>query len=329
MQETQKPKHSDSFQVVSAPNATLDEKYHRARDRWLHYANTLETAPAPLDVDIEISSLCNLDCVMCERRRMTRKPMNMPFGLFTAIIDQCQAIGVDQVKLNLWGESLMNPHFLDMVRYAKEHSDLILQFNTNANLLTPELSRGLVAAGLDKMTVSFDGMSASTYEKIRRKGDFQRVWDNVHTLIEAKQQAGSRLPLLTLQILQTPDTMPEVEQFVAYWTGKADFVSVTNISALVDQGVLQHSVREEKRSTARVPCAEIWQRLSVFADGTVTVCCSDFQGFLAIGKLSEDSLLGLWQGEKLRELRRRHRAHDFTDLVCERCTSTFRYQDPS
>ncbi|MEW6593972.1 MAG: radical SAM protein [Thermodesulfobacteriota bacterium] len=327
MKETATSRHSDTFKVVATTDAALDEKYRRARERWEYHARTLEVAPAPLDVDIEISSFCNLDCVMCERRRMTRTPMNMSLPLFKAIIDQCQAIGVDQVKLNLWGESLVNPRFLDMVRYAKENSDLILQFNTNANLLTPELSQGIVAAGLDKMTISFDGMSAPVYEKIRRKGKFQRVWDNVHALLDAKHQAGSRLPLLTLQILQTPDTLPEIEQFVAYWTGKADFVSVTNISALVDQGILAQSVREQKRSAERIPCAEIWQRLSVFADGTVTVCCSDFQGFLAIGKIGEDRLLDLWRGEKLQKLRQRHRVGDLEGLVCAQCTSTFRYQE--
>lgn len=327
MKESQEPRHSDAFKVVSTTAAALEEKYRRSRERWDHYSSTLEIAPAPLDVDIEISSLCNLDCVMCERRRMTRKPQNMSFPLFKTIIDECQEIGVDQVKLNLWGESLMNPKFLEMVNYAKENSDLILQFNTNANLLTPELSRNLVAAGLDKMTVSFDGMTAATYEKVRRNGNFQRVWENVHALIEAKHQAGSRFPLLTLQILQTPDTMPEIEQFVAYWTNKADFVSVTNISALVDQEILTHSVRETKRCAERGPCAEIWQRLSVFADGTVTVCCSDFQGFLAIGTAGEHRLLDLWRGEKLQALRRRHKEHNFAGIVCERCTSTFRYTD--
>lgn len=321
------PRHSGAFKVVAAVGAALDEKHRRARERWAHHSATLELAPAPLDVDIEVSSLCNLDCVMCERKRMTRKPMNMPFELFTAIIAECRDMGVDQVKLNLWGESLMNPRFLDMVRFAKANSDLILQFNTNANLLTPELSRGLVAAGLDKMTVSFDGMSAATYEKIRRKGNFERVWANVHALLAAKQEAGSRLPLLTLQILQTPDTLAEVDAFVEYWTNKADYVSVTNISAVVDQGILDHSVREERRTAERTPCAELWQRLSVFADGAVTVCCSDFQGFLAIGRVGEDRLLDLWRGEKLQELRRRHRAGDLAGLVCDRCTSTFRYED--
>lgn len=327
MNNGKKSKHSDSFKVLADKNLALEEKYRQARERWKRYSSTLELAPAPLDVDIEISSFCNLDCIMCERRRMTRKPMNMSFPLFTAIIDECREMGVDQVKLNLWGESLLNPRFLDMVRYAKDNSDLILQFNTNANILTPDLSKGMIAAGLDKMTVSFDGMSAATYEKIRRKGNFEQVWANVHALLAAKEEAGSLLPLLTLQIIQTPDTLGEVDDFVAYWTGKVDYVSVTNISAVVDQGILSHSVREEKRTAERVPCAELWQRLSVFADGTVTVCCSDYQGFLAIGRVGQDRLLDLWHGEKLQELRRKHKAGNLSSLVCDRCTSTYRYEN--
>lgn len=319
-------KHSRQFKVMAKTRREVEEKYRAARERWERYSASLEVADQPLDVDIEISSHCNLDCMMCERCRMTRRPGNMSLDLFKAIVDECDAIGVDQVKLNLWGESLINPQFLDMVRYAKRNTSLALQFNTNANLLTEELARGIVEAGLDKMTVSFDGMTAPTYAKIRRKGDFDTVWKNVHRLLEIKEESGAVLPLVTLQILQTPDTIGEVDDFVAYWSGKADYVSVTNISSMADQSILDLSVREDSRTTQCKPCEQLWQRLSIYDDGRVTVCCSDYQGYLVIGKVGEDKLIDLWHGEKLTELRRRHKALDFDGLVCKTCSSTFKYE---
>jgi hypothetical protein len=303
------------------------------REAELYYSAPVELADGsyalasvPPHVDLELTNVCDLACEFCETLVMKRKPGMMSLKLFKKIVDQCEAIGVRSCKLNLWGESLLNKQLCNMVDYAKTHSKLILQFNTNANRLTPEISRRLVSAGLDRLTVSIDGITKETYEKLRVKGSYEDVFRNVHDLMDIKKQLNTNDPHLTVQIIRTTENANEIEPFVEYWKNCADQVTVTNIGITVTESILRFSLRE-RNGLGRKACEQPWQRLSVLWDGTVTVCCSDFEGVLAIGKVDETSLLDLWHGEKLTRLRRRHAARDFDGLICKTCTETRNYSN--
>jgi hypothetical protein len=193
--------------------------------------------------------------------------------------------------------------------------------------MTPKISEGLIDAALDKITISLDGISKRTYEQVRRGSNFEKVMDNINTLLRKKIEKKSQLPLVTLQIIRMAITKHEVDYFVDYWKDRVDCVSVTNIGATTaDEKVLSLSLREQNR-IGFVPCEQLWQRLSVLWDGTVTVCCNDFDGFLAIGRIGVDSLIDLWRGEKLMNLRKRHKNLNFDGLVCSKCASIVHYKD--
>jgi uncharacterized radical SAM superfamily protein len=323
----QKTSHSKNFAVVSGDGAVIDQRNRRSRERWERVSQTLELEPAPLHVDIELTNICDLKCEMCERRLMKRPLGMMTKETFQTIIDECKDIGVDSVKLSGWGESLLHKDLIEMIRYAKENSELILHFNTNANQMTDKISEGIVDAGLDKLTISLDGISKKTYEKVRRGGKFEKVRGNIDSLLDVKKQNKSFLPVVTLQIIRMSITEHEVDLFVDYWKDRVDYVSVTNIGATTsDEKILSLSLREKKRVGFK-PCEQLWQRFTIFWDGTVTVCCNDFDGYLAVGKVGVDSLIDLWRGEKLTNLRKRHKDLNFDGLVCGKCANIVRYND--
>ncbi len=310
--------HSDDYKVVATSQSDGGQfHYHPMRVAGSGY----EVATVPPHVDIELTNICDLACEFCETLVMKRNKGLMTFKTFKKVVDQCHAIGVRSVKLNLWGESVLNKKLCEMVEYAKQNTNLILQFNTNANRLAPEISRRLVAAGLDRLTVSVDGITKETYEKLRVRGKYERVFDNIHRLFELKKSLGANKPHVTLQIIRTTENHHEIAPFVEYWGKYADQVSVTNISITATESVLRFSLRE-KKGRGKKPCEQPWQRISVLWDGTVTVCCFDFEGLLAIGHIDRNSLLELWRGEKMAELRKRHASLDFQGLICNTCTET-------
>jgi hypothetical protein len=278
----------------------------------------------PSHVDIELTNVCDLACEFCETLVMKRKPGMMSLETFQRIVDECEEIGVRSVKLNLWGESLLNKQLCQMVDYAKKNTKLILQFNTNANRLTPDISRKLVKSGLNRITISIDGITKETYEKLRVKGSFEDVYRNVDDLLRIKKELGSSAPHVTVQIIKTTENASEIEPFVEFWRDKVDEVSVTNIGITVTESVLRFSLRE-KNQKIRKPCEQPWQRLSILWDGTVTVCCSDFEGALSIGSLTDSSLTDLWHGPEMTTLRKRHVEKDFEGLICKTCTETWDY----
>lgn len=312
--------HVENFRVVRELSSG-DEHYRKSRERWEHYTKTKEVAKVPLHVDVELTNVCDLRCPFCETLSMQRPKGLMSEETFQTLVRECDEIGVDSIKLNLWGESLLHKQLLEFIQFAKKYSKLILQFNTNANRMPLKLSRGMVEAGLDRLTVSMDGITKETYEKMRVGGKFEKVMENIEALIAAKKELGGDKPHLTLQIIRTNENLEEIEQFVKHWEPKVDRVSVTNICTTNTPEVLEYSLREDQK-IGRKPCDQIWQRLSVLYDGRVTVCCNDYDGFLVIGQLGQDKLVDLWHGEKLTTLRNRHRALDFQGLVCNNCTES-------
>ncbi len=306
---------------MKSKNILDNPVYKATRERWDHYTNTLELCEVPLHVDIELTNICALSCMMCERKLMTRPRGMMSMEIFKRIVDEAHSIGVDSLKLNLWGESILHKKMMEMIRYAKTSTPLILQFNTSADAMSCEISEGFIREGLDKITISIDAVNSKTYEKIRAGANFDRVMSNIHHLIDTRKKAGSSLPNITVQMVRMTENLSEVDDFVRYWTGKADNVSVIDIVATTaDKDVLKLATWRAR--TKRKPCEQLFQRLSVLWDGTVTMCCSDYDGFLTIGNINKDSLKDLWLSGKLQEMRRRHKTLDFGGTVCDICSYT-------
>ena len=58
-----------------------------------------------------------------------------------------------------------------------------------------------VESGLDYMMVSIDGATQEVYERFRRKGDLDRAYKNVRSLVAARQRLGRRTPILAWRFL--------------------------------------------------------------------------------------------------------------------------------
>ena len=313
--------HVDNFQVAFQRDEKATSAVSSARGTWKKYAAKMIVAPSPPHVDIELTNICDLECDFCETLVMQRKKGSMSLAMFQRVVDQCAEAGVPSIKLNLWGESLLNKKLIPMIEYAKKRCKAAIQFNTNANRLTPKIAEKLVLAGLDCITISVDGFTKETYEKLRIKGKYDVVLKNIDGLLEARARHNSAIPEITMQIIKMKENIDEVEAFVAYWKERVDQVSTTNIGTTSTPGVLNHSVRINFLK-GRKPCDQIWQRLSVLWDGRVTVCCNDFDGSLVVGDVLKDRLAALWAGERLTSLREKHLKLDFSNLICGTCTDS-------
>lgn len=315
--------HNENFKIIANQTEVMDidddQNFYNRPKRAVN--GGYELSPLPRHVDIELTNVCDLECGFCETLVMKRPKGMMSLKTFKQVVDQCAKMGVRSAKLNLWGESLLNKNLGKMIQYAKENSDLTLQFNANANRLSAKLARQLVTYGLDRMTISVDGITKETYEKLRVKGNYERVLENIHRLLKIRKEEGVSTPHVTLQIVRTKDNIDEIDDFVEYWEQHADQVSVTNIGITSDTSVLRFSVRQGQKS-GRKPCMQPWQRLSVLWDGSVTVCCKDYEGHLVVGDVNTSQLMDMWNCDAIQEIRKRHIDKNFEGMVCDTCTDS-------
>lgn len=275
----------------------------------------------PPTVYVELTDICNLDCVMCDRAGMSRKNGLMSMELFKKIIDNAVEIGVPSIKLNRFGESLIHPQLMEMIRYAKDKGVPWVYFTSNATLVTKEKAEALINSGLDSITFSFDGATKKTYEGIRVKANYEEVRDNIENFIRMRNEKGQESPRVVINTILSNDTADEIYDVIEYWAPKADKV---NILPVGKYGNIEHLSSMKREGLNRIrPCHHVFDRLMIFWDGVATVCCGDINGTLSIGNFKDSRIEELWKSAKFEEIRRKHRSRDLSTLpVCLKCDAS-------
>lgn len=278
--------------------------YVRNRFKWYLYPQVQYPGRFPDHVDVELSAACDMTCPMCytitEEFDQSVKKKLMSFELFKKIVDECAAHGCYSIRLSLRGEPFLNKHIVEMVRYAKRAGIKEVSTLTNGLRLNPEMFRALMEAGLDWITISFDGMG-KTYEEIRAPAKFASAVEKIRTYKRIKDEAKSVKPVIKIQPVW-PSIKDCAEEFYRLFDPYVDLITP---NPLVDY--LRHDERIEYLEN--FSCPVLYQRLVIGADGKILLCSNDEMGMHPLGDANTDSLYAVWHGPKLREARAIHRRH--------------------
>jgi radical SAM protein with 4Fe4S-binding SPASM domain len=179
----------------------------------------IDAPPLPAELQVEITSACNLRCTMC--LVSYRPPVNKLAGAMTAelfgrILDGVPTLR--RITMQGLGEPLLSPYLLEQVQAAKQRG-LTVGFNSNATLLSRRRADELVAAGLDWLHVSLDGAAAATYESIRQGAHFDTVVANLAGLVAAKRAAGSTTPWIRVVFVAMRRNVAELPELVRLLAG--------------------------------------------------------------------------------------------------------------
>jgi radical SAM protein with 4Fe4S-binding SPASM domain len=262
---------------------------------------------------------------MCPRTELVAagqfwKVAMFDFDAYRRLIDEGVKNGLSSLKYNYLGEPTLNPRLLDMVRYAKQAGVLDVMFNTNAMLLTEELSRGLIEAGLDKLFFSFDSPYPEQYEEIRVGARFETALGHIRRFHQIREELGSLTPFTRVSIVKMRDNEEQWEDF------RSLFEPIVDAVAYVDY--LEHNGQHNKERTLvllgsgknKFCCPQLWQRMFVHPDGVATVCCIDSARELQVGNVFEKSVKEIWLGEEYQKLRNLHAAGRSNEIpACARC----------
>ncbi len=285
-------------------------EYQEYRKKWNEYPGKRIVNDFPLHLDIESTNACNLRCIMCARNFMTEKIGYMEWTLFQKIIDEGAKYRLPSIKLNYRGEPLLHPQLPEMVAYAKRKGILEVQFNTNGFPLSEKKIEELLNAGLDRIIFSFDGATKETYEKIRTGSNYERVANNIETLVKMRNEKGLKRPLVRVQMVKMQENEHEVGDFLKMWIPLANRVAVS----------IKREPMGIQKEVEHFPCPQIWQRLMICWDGEVRMCCGDWQGEIILGDARESTIYELWHSEKLNQIRELHAQNRFNEIpACAHC----------
>jgi MoaA/NifB/PqqE/SkfB family radical SAM enzyme len=184
--------------------------------------------PFPKSLQVELTSYCNLKCVMCPKtlgvyRSEPNKSMEMDVldYIVTSILPY-----VHRVDVVGDGEPLLAP---DLLFYLLENANFFkipVTICSNGILLTPEFSRKLIEHELADLNISIDAATAGTYNKIRG-ADFDVLINNIKSLNELKAEAGSPFPALHFSMVAMKDNIEELPLVLDLASSlKADWVTL-------------------------------------------------------------------------------------------------------
>jgi radical SAM protein with 4Fe4S-binding SPASM domain len=63
----------------------------------------------------------------------------------------------------------------------------------------------------------------------------------------------------------------------------------------------------------------VFDKLSVHYDGSVRVCCNDFDGITNLGNVNEAPLSEIWRHPQMEEYRKRLSANEYGGKLCGSC----------
>ncbi len=294
----------------------VEADYAENRRLWTEYPTQQQVSDYPLHVDIELASVCNLQCPMCytitpEFKKQVNTKL-MDYELFKKVVDQCAEGGVYSIRLSFRGESFLHKRILDCVKYAKQKGIKEVSTLTNGLRLDEEMFTQLMEAGLDWVTISFDGLG-ETYEQIRRPAKYERAVEKIANYAEIKREAGRVKPVVKVQTV-LPAIEKDPKAFYDVFSGITDMVSS---NPLIDF----HQDVSKLPKIEKFVCPQIYQRLVVGADGLCMMCMNDTTTTIVIGDANTESLHAIWHSEKMNEIRAIHREHQGCAKLnpCKQC----------
>ena len=308
------------------PEKILGERFLKYRKLWINQpdewivnfndSDLVKDQYKPLCLDLELAAICDLACPYCFRQTYVTPDKVMPKKLAFELIDQASDMEIPSIKFNWRGEPLLNPHIHEIIAYAKKKGIIDTIINTNATQLTREMSIKLIDAGLDHIIYSFDGGTKKTYEKNRigrfKQNYFEDVYKNIRQFNDIKVEKDSPFPWSKIQMILTPDTYSEQEDFINLFKDCVDEVVVNQYSERgqeikqlskidiekfekkinryglpYDSPFMKLSSGEIMISKKRLPCKQPFQRMLVTYDGRVSMCCYDWGSMYTVGFVSD------------------------------------------
>ena len=248
-------------------------------------------------VQIESTNLCNAKCVFCPRDDMHRRQGVMDMDLYRKIVDECAALGITHVRVHNYGEPFLDGLLVEKVRYAKARGIAEVGMISNGSLITEELARGMIDAGLDAINISVDASGKEIFESTRLNLKYDDVIGNIRTLVRLRNDAGRRRPKLILSFVRQGNTADE-QAFIDEWQQVADKVHVTDLHNWA--GTLNQT------SDVNYPCYRPWLTFTALWDGRVSLCCADFDGRHILGDLRTSTIAQVWNSPAYRAARRQH-----------------------
>ena len=308
-------------------------------------------APYPPYIEVEVTTKCNLRCLMCEHTYWHEPSRDMSYDQFLHIMQQFPRL--KWIGLTGIGESFLNKDFMKMIEYCK-HRKIYVEIFDTFFYWDKEISYRMVDLGLNRALPSFDAATEKTYKLIRANSDFNRVVAHLRSLFEAKSEKSRKLPEVCFHYIVSKANIDEMSLYldlirdiagdqpveVQYTEVLSAFKEVEDQLVQIPDSLMHdvekksndlkiklHWNRNTYRKKPQLCQCTLWTMPFIFVTGDVIPCCGgneanrrDFQKETSLGNVFVDDFRTIWKGKKYGILRSLLRENTIP-AQCRNCPS--------
>lgn len=262
---------------------------------------------------LEITNVCNLDCVFCPKTARAKHTLTMEE--FDTLTSQLKG-EVKFLYFHLMGEPFLHAQLPQFVKMAKEKG-FVPVLTTNGTLLSqrPDM--------LDALPYKIQ-ISLHSHEG-NGKADLERYIDDVMTFAIEAAHRGCVIVLRLWNEGGHNSMNDTILNLIANhvpqpWTKRhdgwklADYLYIENDN-MFEWPDLQHATYGEEE----VFCYALRNQIGVLVDGSVVPCCLDHNGDISLGNLFDQSLQQILVSPRAMDIYQGFTNHIAVEPLCQRC----------
>ena len=267
------------------------------------------------EIRIETSTICNYHCLMCARDTFRRKQEIMSNSLFDSIVAKTkrELPHINIATVSGFGEFSIDPEWRHKIVTAAKNFERI-HIVTNISLLNEKDILFLLDYFSD-IRISVYGLDQATYKAVHNPPSsvtYQAIHKSIDFLIQNKNSHQR----VILNYIEIDANQHQTADWISYWEEKVDLIEVWKPHNWIDSKCYRDL------STQRLPtCGRPFNGpIQVQVDGTVNVCCFDYNGEMLIGDLRTESFAKIFNGDRMEYIQKLHAGSNTDQLpLCRIC----------
>lgn len=265
---------------------------------------------------IELSTLCNHNCVFCTHDQLTRKKQIMPFNLLDIILDRIKHLDITQVTVSGFGETFMDKDAITKIKYIRSKG-YDINILTNGTMLNKSIIDAIFEIGVKNFRLSVHTVDEDKFKFITRapEGSFNKLMNNLRYI---SKKRNSKTKVIATNVVEDVEEVPYI---------------IKKFEPLVDEleiwkphnwgNTLSYRIGQLVKNTCGRPFRG---PLQIQVDGTVNMCCFDYDGQLLLGDLKTQTIEEIFNDDVFLNIRKCHTTGNFDDgMLCKTCDQRIEY----
>lgn len=310
----------------------------------------------PLNLQIEPTTYCNLECVFCHYKIAEKKKRHMDYVDYVKLVDEVRP---RTVIFSGSGEPLLSRDIVEMVDYAQKKGVKTVMY-TNLTVNGGKLE-GLVVSGLQWLRISIEA-DRDTFFEVKQRDLFDKVMENIQYINEAKLRQGRSFPEIGFECVVSNKNVENLSRVITlarecrvnrinfrplglfgleerrevllgdqrgsnFINGLTHakrvaerFGIITNLQSLIRDWPSYVRIYEGSYEKLNHVCSRAWLQAFVTADGELTPCHAlNFDLNVSLGNVFQNSFPRVWNGLAFQKLRKGFRDKKLIYARCKYC----------